>query len=428
MGVTAIKRIVNNYSSGITVGVKDHENNSLPVIALGAGIADCDMWIPWCTSQADFDAGHYISITGGETNLYLWQEARADGDFVRFSTSGYTSCAPVLHYANVNGDRVLILDERGPALWLFGSSVEIPWFPSDLLNEHANWHMQHMVPFKTGEGVEFLRFHCQFVDKVHAWYDSQSFANQALVAPWSQLPSFFRQIASTPDSAAGSTYIQDEQNFLANPARWGHMDDDLGQYIGDGIHGWGHVVAAPKIFNDPFMSDFSVSPKSVYFYQWHGLINGWWRYWQHHMAPAGWTEIHCQPLPALAARFVSQSIPATLNPGQSFTATITMQNTGRRLGLRAVRTRSAWDLNRPRIRPRGALAAASCLRRQSSRVSRPRLPCTCKPPQERATTCASGAWSRNRSPGSAITVPRLPLRWALPRTRSVRRRIATKRP
>lgn len=358
MGVTAIKRIVNNYSSQVTVSVKDHENNGLPVATLGPGSADCDMWIPWCTSQNDFNAGHYISITGTNVNLYIWQEARADGDFVRFSTTGYSAtCAPVLHYANVNGNRVLILDEQGPALWLFGSSVEIPGFPSDLLNEHANWHMQHMAPFMTGDGVEFLRFHCQFVDKVHAWYDSQSFANQSLVAPWSQLPSFFSHITSTPDSAAGSTYIQDEQKFLANPALWGRTDDSLGQYIGDDIHAWGHMTAAPQIFNDPFMPNFSVSPRSIYFYQWHGLINGWWRYWQHHMAPAGWTEIHCQPLPALAARFVSQSIPATLNPGQSFTATATMQNTGTttwtsgganpfRLGSQSPQDTLIWGTNR----------------------------------------------------------------------------------
>jgi hypothetical protein len=60
------------------------------------------MWIPWCTSQADFQADHFIEI-GNWTQVgnllnpvreyIIWQHDRGtwwgkDGDHIRFSTDG----------------------------------------------------------------------------------------------------------------------------------------------------------------------------------------------------------------------------------------------------------------------------------------------------------------------------------------------------
>ncbi len=67
------------------------------------------MWIPWCNSQADFDANHAILMSpiafGQPTAVFfaIWQQ----GDYVRHSKDGrfYPDGALVPGNATVNGDR-----------------------------------------------------------------------------------------------------------------------------------------------------------------------------------------------------------------------------------------------------------------------------------------------------------------------------------
>src|SRR5437764_10635003 len=89
MGVTAIKLVQNR--SGSTVKVIDEENPGAP----GSGKSvdpgdtlDVDIWIPWATNEAEFAKHHLEVQVGGTPTWCIWQAARPDGDFVRFSTDG----------------------------------------------------------------------------------------------------------------------------------------------------------------------------------------------------------------------------------------------------------------------------------------------------------------------------------------------------
>ena len=72
----------------------------------------------------------------------------------------------------------------------------IPNFPHDLEHFHHAWHLRANHPEHTrrifrpdmGAGLEFLEFHRDFVIRVHQWYNSQPFADQNAVAPWTSIP------------------------------------------------------------------------------------------------------------------------------------------------------------------------------------------------------------------------------------------------
>ena len=103
MGVTAVKRIVNSTNEWLYIQNHENPNNSLHFIVLPPGTSGAvEMWVPWCTSLADFQADHFIEIgnwtpVGNLLNpvreYIIWQHDRGtwwgkDGDHVRFSTDG----------------------------------------------------------------------------------------------------------------------------------------------------------------------------------------------------------------------------------------------------------------------------------------------------------------------------------------------------
>lgn len=109
MGVTAIKRIINESSSDSVV--INFENGNRVEVGAGSSMP-CDIWIPWCASVGDFQHNHFIKIEG--TNLQthrIWQARHSDGDFVR-ATMGpnYVSPGtPINGHSKVDGDRVLVI-------------------------------------------------------------------------------------------------------------------------------------------------------------------------------------------------------------------------------------------------------------------------------------------------------------------------------
>jgi len=117
MGITAIKGLINNSNAPVTL--QDYENpsaggNNITVPSPPPGaLGPCYMWIPWCTSQNDFNHNHYIMLIGAElgATYYIWQ----DGDFVRYSREpAYTPNGPhVPGYAPVNGDRIVSVNPQG---------------------------------------------------------------------------------------------------------------------------------------------------------------------------------------------------------------------------------------------------------------------------------------------------------------------------
>ena len=101
--ITTVKRIVNSTNDWLYIQNHENPNNSGHFIVLPPGTSGAVvMWIPWCTSQADFQADHFIEI-GNWTQVgnllnpvreyIIWQHDRGtwwgkDGDHVRFSTDG----------------------------------------------------------------------------------------------------------------------------------------------------------------------------------------------------------------------------------------------------------------------------------------------------------------------------------------------------
>ena len=98
MAITNIKRIINTSRAFFVVS--NHHNpsdtNDPSSQVAPDGFFIHDMWVPWCSSQNDFNAGQFISITSGKTNnpgafsFTIWQHncPHLDGDQVRFSTDG----------------------------------------------------------------------------------------------------------------------------------------------------------------------------------------------------------------------------------------------------------------------------------------------------------------------------------------------------
>lgn len=157
----------------------------------------------------------------------------------------------------------------------------IPNFPRNLLDMHHHWHDPNahpgspggrVNPFGTsGAGLEFLQFHRDFVVQFHAWYDTQPFADQSLVTPWTTIPAALKDPAVT---GWNSTRAAQENRIITNNPPFS-SEDALGTYIEGGIHGWIHPATADA-FNEPIVANLH-SPQSTYFYQIHGLVDKWWR-------------------------------------------------------------------------------------------------------------------------------------------------------
>jgi hypothetical protein len=109
MGVTAIKRIINESSSNSVVINLENGNR----VAVGAGSSmPCDIWIPWCASGEDFQHNHLIRVEGTNIRTHrIWQAQHSDGDYVR-ATTGDNYVRPgtrINGHSKVNGDRVLVI-------------------------------------------------------------------------------------------------------------------------------------------------------------------------------------------------------------------------------------------------------------------------------------------------------------------------------
>src|SRR5579884_3756994 len=109
MGITAIKHITNTAAQ--PVYLRNHENppNSATVVPNSTG--NTNIWIPWCSSQSDWQNNHYLSIEqpdGGRTLCWIWQQ----DDYVRFCTDGqfHNQGQPIPGVAYINADRSLTIN------------------------------------------------------------------------------------------------------------------------------------------------------------------------------------------------------------------------------------------------------------------------------------------------------------------------------
>ena len=251
---------------------------------------------------------HHITLTGvGIPSYDLWQVQRADGDFVRCSTTGYENPGvPIPGSARVTGNRdcgLTVNSDGSINLWERNSSVEIPNFPKYLHDEHMHWHMTRHP------GDEFLQFHRDFLARFHEWYDTQPFADQSLVAAWPTLPPEFNQ----PGDYETSARFADVRDVETNLYKWASTLH-YGTILQGRLHHWLHHIPITTVYRDTLITNFTTAPTTRHFYQLHGLIDSWWQ---------RWTD-------GRAAAFLSQQgVPPSVSVGQRFTATVTMQNTGR---------------------------------------------------------------------------------------------------
>ncbi len=142
-------------------------------------------------------------------------------------------------------------------------------FPQNLLQEHAQWHMDHMDETAPGEGVAFLEFHRQFLAKFHVWYASQPSAKPAAIAPWRRLPNKIK-------STLNASVVRKLGRIAANPGTY-RTEDALGIAIHP-LHDQIHVAAAIA-YHEAGLGNPNRAPQYTEFWKLHGLIDSWLTRW-----------------------------------------------------------------------------------------------------------------------------------------------------
>jgi hypothetical protein len=146
----------------------------------------------------------------------------------------------------------------------------IPNFPEGFLREHANWHWNMNMDLRSGDGEEFLRFHRDFMQRALEWYREQGY-HPRLVIAWPSIP---LEIKNHPD---WSRRLQDAENRITNNLSSFDSADELGRFLlTSSLHDAVHVIGA-EVYDDDDFGRISLSPRSTLFYNWHGLIDNWWK-------------------------------------------------------------------------------------------------------------------------------------------------------
>ena len=145
-------------------------------------------------------------------------------------------------------------------------------FPRIFLDSHARWHRQHMNmgQLRSGDGVEFLSFHRNFIKVALEWYSNEGL-NPRFVEPWRSIPSAIKR------HPEWTRELQDAENRIVRNLSSFNSSDGLGRFLqtsslNDAIH-----VIGSEVFNEPDFGRISRAPRSTLFYNWHGLIDTWWK-------------------------------------------------------------------------------------------------------------------------------------------------------
>ncbi|MEA3054192.1 MAG: hypothetical protein QOG72_3095 [Sphingomonadales bacterium] len=116
MGITAIKRVFNNYREPVEIA--NSENPDKPRnggIVPSGGMLEVDIWIPWAEKKKDITNHSIMVHISRIKTATIYQSKGEDGDFVRISTS-YRSrfpAKPIKGYPEVDGDRYMIIESGG---------------------------------------------------------------------------------------------------------------------------------------------------------------------------------------------------------------------------------------------------------------------------------------------------------------------------
>jgi len=110
-GITTIVGIENRSSGSIDVVSQENPGSGVRV-QIGQTVP-ARINIPWCTSQGDFEGGHYIRMDGPPGGFYyLWQSNENWQDRVRFADKPWwkPGATPVPGVSEVNGERILVIN------------------------------------------------------------------------------------------------------------------------------------------------------------------------------------------------------------------------------------------------------------------------------------------------------------------------------
>jgi len=145
-------------------------------------------------------------------------------------------------------------------------------FPQTFINEHARWHRQHMNmgQLRSGDGVEFLSFHRNFIQEALEWYNNEGL-DPRLVEPWRSIPSTIKR------HPEWTRELQNAENRIVRNLSSFNSSDELGRFLQtSSLHDAIHVIGS-EVFNESDFGRISRAPQSTLFYNWHGLIDNWWR-------------------------------------------------------------------------------------------------------------------------------------------------------
>lgn len=151
--------------------------------------------------------------------------------------------------------------------------ARIPNYQQSLLDEHFLWHSNMNMNIRAGDGIEFLRFHRNFLRKSLRWYNAQGL-NPRSVEPWSSIP---LEIKMHPGWTR--TLQEAETRITRNLASF-ESSDELGIFLlTSSLHDAIHAIGA-EVYNDVDFGLIRLAPRSTLFYNWHRLIDRWWREFQ----------------------------------------------------------------------------------------------------------------------------------------------------
>lgn len=162
--------------------------------------------------------------------------------------------------------------------------------PEEMITEHINWHTRPgntavggraINPWPSGStdatagsGEEFLVWHKGYLERFNNWVASLPGGEKpdaGSIEPWTSIPIGLKMgmVGWNSNRAEDETRLQNMSNFSTL--------DELGSFLEWGLHGWLHGASA-QMWSEPVLTSFS-SPRSTYFWQLHGLIDGWRQQW-----------------------------------------------------------------------------------------------------------------------------------------------------
>lgn len=149
---------------------------------------------------------------------------------------------------------------------------EIVDLPERFLERHEEWHRANHDIQAPGFGVGLLDFHRDLLVDVLAWMRDTGH-DLSSVMPWTAIPTEL-----TADQTFTPTRKEAVRRITERAYTFNDLDD-FGLFLTSdarsaNLHLWFHDVTR-AVYNDPLVRPFTTSPKSTYFYNFHGLIQNW---------------------------------------------------------------------------------------------------------------------------------------------------------